>query len=298
MSGERGRARAVDRSRTPSTASASRPILDLSSPTKRCGKSSTVIVARHLCRAPLLSGNITPAALFRAVQAWKPTLLIDEADTFAKMHDELRGILNAGHTRDTAFVVRAEGDSQRAAAVLDLGAEARRGDRTAAGHDRGSLDPDCPDAQADERQEAGRLRPRGRARATASPSGASSPASCSTTSTRSRPPTSSARTASTTAPGTTGGRCSRSRQLPAATGPTVRRSRLALAATRRRRRRGRRDARPPARLGGRSARRAPRRRRTSSPSRLEGRRAVGEVVGGAGRARTSSRARRLVWRGC
>lgn len=87
------------------------PILQLASPTKRCGKSSTVIVARYLYRSSLLSGNITPAALFRAIQAWKPTLLIDEADTFAKMHDELRGILNAGHTRDTAFVVRAEGES-------------------------------------------------------------------------------------------------------------------------------------------------------------------------------------------
>ena len=87
------------------------PILDLSSPTKRCGKSTAVVLGRHLCRAPLLSGNITPAALFRAVEAWKPTLLIDEADTFAKMSDELRGILNAGHTRETAFVVRAEGDS-------------------------------------------------------------------------------------------------------------------------------------------------------------------------------------------
>lgn len=86
------------------------PIMDLSSPTKRCGKSTAVVLCRHLCRAPLLSGNITPAALFRAVQAWKPTLLIDEADTFAKMNDELRGILNAGHTRDTAFVVRSEGD--------------------------------------------------------------------------------------------------------------------------------------------------------------------------------------------
>jgi len=87
------------------------PILDYSSPTKRCGKSTAVVVQRHLCRAALLSGNITPAALFRAVEAWKPTLLIDEADTFAKMSDELRGILNSGHTRDTAFVVRAEGDA-------------------------------------------------------------------------------------------------------------------------------------------------------------------------------------------
>lgn len=89
------------------------PILELSSPTKRCGKSSTVIVIRYLARAPLLSGNITPAALFRAIQAWKPTLLVDEADTFAKMNDELRGIMNAGHTRDTAFVVRAEGENNQ-----------------------------------------------------------------------------------------------------------------------------------------------------------------------------------------
>jgi Protein of unknown function (DUF3631) len=86
------------------------PILDVSSPTKRCGKSTGVVVARHLTASPLLSGNITAASLFRAVEAWKPTLLIDEADTFLKMADELRGILNAGHTRDTAFVVRSEGD--------------------------------------------------------------------------------------------------------------------------------------------------------------------------------------------
>jgi hypothetical protein len=88
------------------------PLLDISSPTKRCGKSTGVVVLRHLTRAPLLSSNITPAALFRAVAAWTPTLLIDEADTFTKMNDELRGILNAGHTRDTAFVIRAEGEAK------------------------------------------------------------------------------------------------------------------------------------------------------------------------------------------
>jgi hypothetical protein len=86
------------------------PILDISSPTKRCGKSTAVVVARHLAASPLLSGNITAASLFRAVEAWKPTLLIDEADTFLKMADELKGIVNSGHTRDTAFVVRSEGD--------------------------------------------------------------------------------------------------------------------------------------------------------------------------------------------
>jgi hypothetical protein len=87
------------------------PILDISSPTMRCGKSSTVVIVRHLCHAGMLSGNITPSAVFRAVDAWKPTLLIDEADTFAAMNDELRGIINSGHTRDTAFVVRSVGDT-------------------------------------------------------------------------------------------------------------------------------------------------------------------------------------------
>lgn len=36
-------------------------------------------------------------------------LLVDEADSFLSMTDDLRGILNAGHTQVTAFVVRAEG---------------------------------------------------------------------------------------------------------------------------------------------------------------------------------------------
>ena len=43
---------------------------------------------------------------FRVIQETRPTLLIDEADTFLQGNDELRGILNAGYTRDTAFVVR------------------------------------------------------------------------------------------------------------------------------------------------------------------------------------------------
>ena len=43
-----------------------------------------------------------------------PTLLIDEADTFAKDDEELRGLLNSGHTRRTAFVLRSVpiGDNQ------------------------------------------------------------------------------------------------------------------------------------------------------------------------------------------
>ena len=38
-------------------------------------------------------------------------MLVDEADTFLKDKDGLRGVLNSGHTRATAFVVRVEGDN-------------------------------------------------------------------------------------------------------------------------------------------------------------------------------------------
>ena len=41
--------------------------------------------------------------------AHRPTLLIDEADTFARDNDELRGILNSGH-RQGGHVLRAVGD--------------------------------------------------------------------------------------------------------------------------------------------------------------------------------------------
>jgi putative DNA primase/helicase len=40
-------------------------------------------------------------------------LLIDEADTFLRHSDELRGIINSGHTRDTAFVIRTAGNDHK-----------------------------------------------------------------------------------------------------------------------------------------------------------------------------------------
>jgi hypothetical protein len=60
---------------------------------------------------PLPASNITPAALFRAVEHFSPTLLVDEADTFLYgEREELRGVLNSGHTRALAYVVRTVGD--------------------------------------------------------------------------------------------------------------------------------------------------------------------------------------------
>ncbi len=86
------------------------PLLALTSPEKRCGKTTLVSLLTALVRRSLPASNITAAALFRAVERYAPTLLIDEADTFLREREELRGILNSGHTQETAFVIRTVGD--------------------------------------------------------------------------------------------------------------------------------------------------------------------------------------------
>ncbi|MDT8281124.1 MAG: DUF3631 domain-containing protein, partial [Erythrobacter sp.] len=85
-------------------------ILAITSPEKRCGKTTLLALLTRLVRKPLPASNISPAAVFRAIEKWTPTLLIDEADTFLKQNDELRGVLNSGHTRSSAYVVRTVGD--------------------------------------------------------------------------------------------------------------------------------------------------------------------------------------------
>jgi len=82
------------------------PLMVLVSPTKRCGKTSVLIVLYFLTPRSELSSNITAPALFRYIEHVRPTLLIDEADSFVKDNEELRGILNSGHTKAAANIIR------------------------------------------------------------------------------------------------------------------------------------------------------------------------------------------------
>jgi putative DNA primase/helicase len=79
------------------------------SPEKGCGKTTTLDVLGTLVARPLPTANATTSAIFRIIASAQPTLLIDEADTFLKENDELRGILNAGHRRG-GQVMRTVGD--------------------------------------------------------------------------------------------------------------------------------------------------------------------------------------------
>ena len=80
--------------------------IGVESPEKRCGKTTLLGVLSGLAHRPVVAANISPSAFFRVIEEIRPALLIDEADTFLQGNDELRGILNSGYDRKTAYVVR------------------------------------------------------------------------------------------------------------------------------------------------------------------------------------------------
>ena len=76
------------------------PILNISSPEKQCGKSTLREIIAEWVKAPLTVMNATQASIFRVIESSRPTLLIDEADTFLQGKNELIGILNSGYKQD------------------------------------------------------------------------------------------------------------------------------------------------------------------------------------------------------
>ncbi|MGH3218973.1 MAG: DUF3631 domain-containing protein [Streptosporangiaceae bacterium] len=85
--------------------------LVIRSPVKRCGKSRLLDVLGQLVHKPLITTDISAAALVRSVtEQDPPTIMLDEADAIfgkALKGDEkaenLRGILNAGFGRDRPY---------------------------------------------------------------------------------------------------------------------------------------------------------------------------------------------------
>ena len=82
------------------------PRLVIKAPEKRCGKSRLLDLIEALCHRPIMTTNASPSAVYRSIgqdPTNPPTLLIDEADAIfgprAQEHEDLRGLLNAGHQR-------------------------------------------------------------------------------------------------------------------------------------------------------------------------------------------------------
>ena len=83
----------------------STPRIAFLSPEPGSGKTRALEVSELLVPRPVEAVNVTPAYLFRKVSdpEGSPTILFDEIDTLfgarAKEHEEVRGMLNAGHRR-------------------------------------------------------------------------------------------------------------------------------------------------------------------------------------------------------
>jgi putative DNA primase/helicase len=103
------------------------PLAIITAPEKRCGKSQLLDVLGRLSRRPLVASNISPAAIFRVIEAYSPTLLIDEADTFLRDNQEAWGIINSGHKREGAYVLRTVGDDHEPKLFGTWGAKAISG---------------------------------------------------------------------------------------------------------------------------------------------------------------------------
>jgi putative DNA primase/helicase len=87
-------------------------LLIVNGPEPECGKTLTQTVLGSMACRPLFAAHATPSALFRSIQAWRPTIFIDEGDRFLKDNPDLHGIFNAGFQRD-GCLLRSEssGDS-------------------------------------------------------------------------------------------------------------------------------------------------------------------------------------------
>lgn len=87
------------------------PMILITAPEMRCGKTQLLSLIGKMARRPLMASNISPAATYRVIEAHAPTLLIDEADAFFRDNEDLRGIVNSGHGRDSAYVLRTVGEN-------------------------------------------------------------------------------------------------------------------------------------------------------------------------------------------
>lgn len=79
------------------------PYLQITSATKRAGKTRLLEVLEPIVARPWLTGRTSAAALVRKIDAQSPTLLLDESDAAfggeREYAEALRGILNSGYRR-------------------------------------------------------------------------------------------------------------------------------------------------------------------------------------------------------
>jgi len=88
------------------------PYLAIISPVKGCGKSTVLDVVELLVPRAIKAEGFTAAVIYRVIEKYHPTLLIDELDSFLKGNEVLRGVLNSGYAA-TGKIARSVGDEHK-----------------------------------------------------------------------------------------------------------------------------------------------------------------------------------------
>src|SRR5262249_61634266 len=92
------------------------------------GKRRVVGFVAFIARRSLLSVGISPAALYRSIERWQPTFVIDEADEAFADNPDLRQVVNSGWTRGQG-VVRCDPDTNEPRKFSTFCPKGRRGRR-------------------------------------------------------------------------------------------------------------------------------------------------------------------------
>lgn len=87
------------------------PILLVTSAEANSGKTTLLILIGFLVPRALLCVEISEATLFRGIELWQPTIIVDEADVILVNNEPLRSVVNSGWTRG-ASVPRCIGDER------------------------------------------------------------------------------------------------------------------------------------------------------------------------------------------
>ncbi len=102
------------------------PILYITAPEMRCGKSELLELISKLCMNPEAATGHTASTLFHLMNEGNLTLIIDEADTFLNKDGQLVGILNKGYQRG-AYIPRMAKDNKTVVKYSIWGAKAIAG---------------------------------------------------------------------------------------------------------------------------------------------------------------------------
>jgi putative DNA primase/helicase len=86
------------------------PILLVTSPEPNSGKTTLIGLLAFLARRSLPTVGITAAALYRSIEKWLPTIIVDEGDTVLVDNEDLRAVINSGWTRGQG-VIRCDPDT-------------------------------------------------------------------------------------------------------------------------------------------------------------------------------------------